>query len=759
MRPYLAVIKDSFREALASRVLWILLVLMTVLLLAIAPLGLQERAGAHLNADDVTDAAALARKLVQESSLSAASPAKHVWALLSDDLKRRLTDKSEAPRPGEWPGQTYFQLREELNGLLPGRKLYDAEAWSKVLLGPEAKTMLAKGIEQVPDDELPRLNRLLLENAFPFSIARSRASDVSLTYLTWTLFESVPGRKRQLVEATLASFTGFFVGTLGVFAAVLVTASIMPQTFEAGAIDLLLSKPISRSLLYFTKYLGGCAFTAINALYMIAGLWLIVGLRFGIWSPRLWLCVPLFLFLFAIYYSISALAGAVWRNAIISVVITILFWGACFSVGTVKGISEVAFLDPQRFIRLTRAGDTLVAANERGEAFRWENASSEWKPILKDAETQRTPPFMPPTPLVGPLYDPEHDRLFAVPTMFSPFGMTQQAGRLRVARRENDWQATNGVAVPSGLVALLVDPQGRLLAVTPQAVFRLDGDPTEEQRDMKLFGFDLPLRSGGSRFVEVSPALRLRLPLSAAMHPRSGALALYDGGRLVLLTLDGAGNYETAKEEKLEGDAAGVLAIAGDALVLGLDDGRIRVYDLGGLSLRDEIRPEGGNAPRFIEASDDGRYFAVAFHHRRLWLYDARERRPADLRVDGQGDISAVAFDGDQLLVADQFTRVSRYGLAGSQLVERYVPQRSALELVYLYGVRPFYMLFPKPGELSNFVRYVLTGEETVQRRNDTRDLQSARVRLDVWGPLWSNLAFTAVLVALGCLYTQRKDF
>src|ERR1700704_4525524 len=39
MRSYLAVLKDSFREALASRVLWILMIVITLILIAAAPLG------------------------------------------------------------------------------------------------------------------------------------------------------------------------------------------------------------------------------------------------------------------------------------------------------------------------------------------------------------------------------------------------------------------------------------------------------------------------------------------------------------------------------------------------------------------------------------------------------------------------------------------------------------------------------------------------------------------------------------------------
>ena len=42
MFKYLAVIMDSFREAFASRLMWVVLVLITLLLLVIAPLGYHE---------------------------------------------------------------------------------------------------------------------------------------------------------------------------------------------------------------------------------------------------------------------------------------------------------------------------------------------------------------------------------------------------------------------------------------------------------------------------------------------------------------------------------------------------------------------------------------------------------------------------------------------------------------------------------------------------------------------------------------------
>ena len=53
MRPYLAVLKDSFREALASRVLWIVIILTTLALVVVAPLGIKEETAARLRRNSV----------------------------------------------------------------------------------------------------------------------------------------------------------------------------------------------------------------------------------------------------------------------------------------------------------------------------------------------------------------------------------------------------------------------------------------------------------------------------------------------------------------------------------------------------------------------------------------------------------------------------------------------------------------------------------------------------------------------------------
>jgi hypothetical protein len=81
------------------------------------------------------------------------------------------------------------------------------------------------------------------------------------------------------------------------------------------------------------------------------------------------------------------------------------------------------------------------------------------------------------------------------------------------------------------------------------------------------------------------------------------------------------------------------------------------------------------------------------------------------------------------------------------------------LEMVYRYALRPVYTVFPKPGELDNLVSYLLNKEETVAMGGDSQDLAAARVKLNIWEPVWSSLACLGVVLAIGSIYVHYKDF
>src|SRR5689334_9820770 len=102
MRPYLAVLKDSFREALASRVLWILILLITVVLLLVAPLGVTEEKSSRLGRSSVRNWPALVEKIDQELRTAGPSPGSQIASRLSTPLKTEL-DEALKTSPPEIP--------------------------------------------------------------------------------------------------------------------------------------------------------------------------------------------------------------------------------------------------------------------------------------------------------------------------------------------------------------------------------------------------------------------------------------------------------------------------------------------------------------------------------------------------------------------------------------------------------------------------------------------------------------------------------
>jgi ABC-type transport system involved in multi-copper enzyme maturation permease subunit len=754
MRAYIAIIKDSFREALASRVLWILLAVTTVVLLAAAPLALNEQRATALREDSILDWNGLVASIAEQRAADKPSPGRRIWSLASEELQQAI-DRQNEPPAEEFPIEWRSTVLDGLNDVLDKPDLYDATAWQSVRLNPEARELL-NARNKPQGDDIVRLNRLLFEAAYPDSIAASPRTELFISYLGYTLGEPLAIPRSQantFVKSSLAGVMDLFVGTLGVFVAILVTAPIVPHTFEPGAVDLLLSKPISRSLLFLTKFLGGCVFILLNASYFVFGLWLIMGLRFDLWMGKLLLCIPLFLFLFAVYYSVSAIAGVLWRNVVVSIVVTILFWGLCFLVANVKdGIEQLA-LNPNRITQLVPAGDELFGRSESGRVFRWRGDGQRWERTFAVENDPGGGPFAIPVQLIGPVYDARSDRLVAlqIPVRVG-FSFFMPDVSLWLGNRSDDWKRTAGPAPPRGASALFVNRDGAVIAVAGAGVFRLEPVKADGER---------PADARGS-FVSLGPpALRLNAPFAAALHASSDAIAIWDRATVTVLQPNEAGDYEMAAQREIA-DASGsaVLAFGRSTLLAASEDGRVRLLDAGDLSLRHEFRPFGGNQPFAAEASPDGRYVVVVFHHRKIWLYDAERDRPVDLPFAGHRDISAALFTApNRLLLVNRGQNATEYVLDPFAVQKRREPAMRMIERIYRFAVVPAYIIFPKPGQLGNAVRYLLTDQETISAGANPGDLRSTRVKLDVKGPIRSSAAFLAVMLVLGCLYVRRADF
>ena len=145
------------------------------------------------------------------------------------------------------------------------------------------------------------------------------------------------------LESGLVSGLGAWVVML---AGVIVTAGFVPNMLRKGAIDLLLTKPMSRPLILVYKYLGGLTFVALLTTITTVGIWAAVGMRTNVWFPGLLVASVPIVFYFAILYAFSTLVGVLTRNSIVCIVATFLFWIAIFLIGTAHSVvSELDRVD------------------------------------------------------------------------------------------------------------------------------------------------------------------------------------------------------------------------------------------------------------------------------------------------------------------------------------------------------------------------------------------------------------------------------
>ena len=760
MRPYLAVIKDSFREAIHSRVLWILLIVITLFLLLIAPAGYRVTLTTTFNWSDVQDARQLVLRLTEAAGKVAASREKRIWESIDQPAREELEKFSRVKESND---RDYLlgkqKLVSSLNELLQRKGLHDPQLWPAPSLSKEARDLAEKPRDQLSRDELGRLNRLLIESALPGQFAYRSAESVRPTYLGFVLMEQFPFSKTQtetvLRDWILPWAMQIIVGMIGILTAVLVTSPIVPQMFEPGSINLLLSKPVSRSLLFLSKFVGGCAFILLCSGYLIVGLWLIVGYQTGIWNRGMLWCVPVFMFLFLIYYSVSSLAGVIWKSPVVSVVVTAVFWIVCLVADFSTWLFDEGVRTQFQIVRLVDADETTIAVLETGVVLRWNGDDHSWQRVAGEPRREGFPKT------VGPYFHAKSGQLVLGIGSRPPFGFGQPELGIRLAKGAEGWQMKSGPSLPAGAATFFFDPQQSLVAVSSDGVYRLAGDPAPPKADIKVLGFNIPL--GTQSFQRASDdRLKWDEPLDAAIHPQSGQIAVYSRGKVQRVLFDeGQKRFVGGASLELEGDPAqGVtIACAGDSVVVARADGNIWLIDGATWKVKSKFAPDPDTQPRFLAADASGKWFAVLNQNNYLWLIDAAGGTIRKAPVRGQGDVSAVAFSPEGMLVADRVHRVTTYDIERFARRETIGPPLTVLEMVYYYGVTPVYTVFPKPRLLDQTVNYLITGKETQDWGVATGDLELKRDNLRPWRPVKSSLAFVLAVLIIACIYIEWHEF
>jgi ABC-type transport system involved in multi-copper enzyme maturation permease subunit len=119
----------------------------------------------------------------------------------------------------------------------------------------------------------------------------------------------------QSVIAMVLYFAGM---ALAVFA----SAGLISAVFEPGRIELLLSKPVSRTHLLLGRYAGNLAVVAANILYLVLGSWAIFGVKTGVWGIGFVFSSLFTIFVFAVLLALIALVGVLWESAAVAIMVT-----------------------------------------------------------------------------------------------------------------------------------------------------------------------------------------------------------------------------------------------------------------------------------------------------------------------------------------------------------------------------------------------------------------------------------------------------
>ena len=761
MRPYLAVIKDSFREALATRVLWIMLILIGVLLAALAPFGYRDAVAISLQFSDIREPALFVRELRQFAD-DPKTPAGHVWSKLSQDLRNELS-QLEPDNDRNQRARLLGQLRNELNQLITQPNFYDTEVWKNVTARNELQDLLKVSEVERTSDQTGRLNRLALDAAFPDAITPAGTQAIQAVYFGNELGDEFPITKEQMqviVTTVLSQLVSRLLGNIGVFIAILVTASIIPQMLDAGAIDLLLSKPISRPLLFLSKFVGGCGFILMCATLMIVGLWLIVGWRFDIWSTGLLWTIPVFVFVFAVYYSVSTLAAVIWRNAVVSIVISILFWATCFTVGFAKTQADLWFLNPRRTAAIIPTSDSVLVTTKRGSGFEWNSTEKTWQELFQ--ERRRGPAIVLSYPFVGPILDETSNRLLAIRVPEGRMRWLQSSATLVVASGDKDWKPAPSITVPSSTTFLGFNTAGTPIIAGMTGIHEIQGDVSKEQKGFQFLGFGLP-NGDGARLVRLDESQRpvWREPFAVGYDAAADQFAVVSGDSISVLRKNAKDRYEISATATRPNSEPALVTLIADIVVIAERDGTLRQFDAKTLKEQHTAQPQGTNEPHDLQAAMQGGspVLVVVYHNRHFAVLDAK-LNSIGTPIVGQGDVSAVQFSGGGLFVSDRIGRVTRYDIDNQfkQSVQ-YEPESDFLEKLYHSVIHPLHTVFPKPGDMENLVRWLMTNQETAALDDGRQDLGSERIILDVWQPLWSNLAFLAVVLGFTCIYISRRDF
>jgi ABC-type transport system involved in multi-copper enzyme maturation permease subunit len=350
---FFAMLKDSLREAIDTWVFYVTVALSALLILGIGSVSFTPRPAA-----DVIKPASLflnddTNRMLEEfkAQMAAGRPPNRVagprFPFLGNSFVtyeiKGVEPLDNAPDRPQSP--LVFTVRAQYVRLEQAARASEDPAPTFETLGKRLASMGERQFLDVTEVRLARPdNHFLPEKPDPkqvyFEILTrpNRNTLVVWPHDTSLAFGAIPlkfpepfplGMQLLLIEEIFVNSIG---ATVALLVSIIITAFFIPNMLRKGTVDMLLVKPVHRTTLLLYKYVGGLTFIFLNATVAVGGTWLVLGLRSGYWANSFLLTIPILTFAFAVLYAVATLFAVLTRSAVISILISGLFWILLFVV-------------------------------------------------------------------------------------------------------------------------------------------------------------------------------------------------------------------------------------------------------------------------------------------------------------------------------------------------------------------------------------------------------------------------------------------
>lgn len=124
----------------------------------------------------------------------------------------------------------------------------------------------------------------------------------------------------------------YWLGSGAILLALISTVSVFPEFTRPGAIEVSLSKPVSRLKLFAVKYIGCLLFVAIQTSVFAGIVFLAIGLRLEYWNYSVFWVVPVITFVFSLLHCVQVLVGVMTRSSLAALLSALCLWAVTWGI-------------------------------------------------------------------------------------------------------------------------------------------------------------------------------------------------------------------------------------------------------------------------------------------------------------------------------------------------------------------------------------------------------------------------------------------